>query len=213
MKNSLINMILVLGGISLVASAAVGSVFRATEAPIALAAEASKKAALAEVLPQFEAVTAYETTLDGIAVTVNSASDASGAPVGYAVETATDKGFSGSFRLMVGFTPDGKVRAVKVLEHKETPGLGSKMGDEGNVLFASVEGRSPAEMNMAVRKDGGDVDALTAATITSRAYVDAIARAFNAMQQAGATDANSGATASASTESSTESSTGESATN
>jgi electron transport complex protein RnfG len=84
---------------------------------------------------------------------------------------------------MVGFEPYGKVRAVKVLSHNETPGLGSKMGDEGNVLFASFAGRNPSEMNLAVRKDGGDVDALTAATITSRAYVDAVARAFNAMME------------------------------
>jgi electron transport complex protein RnfG len=101
---------------------------------------------------------------------------------------------------MVGFTPDAKVRAVKVLEHAETPGLGDKMGVEGNPLFASFEGRNPAEMNLAVRKDGGDVDALTAATITSRAYIDAVARAFNAvMQQTGGTqaDAASGATAAA----------------
>ncbi|MDR1671350.1 MAG: RnfABCDGE type electron transport complex subunit G [Alistipes sp.] len=174
-------MILVLGAISFVASAAVGYVYKVTAAPIAAAAEAGKKEALGQVLPAFETVEAVETTLDGLPVTVNTASSAAGEVVGYAVETTTDKGFSGAFRLMVGFTPDGKVRAVKVLSHNETPGLGSKMGDEGNVLFASFDGRNPAEMKLAVRKDGGDVDALTAATITSRAYVDAVARAFNAV--------------------------------
>ena len=63
---------------------------------------------------------------------------------------------------------------VNVLEQNETPGLGTKMADEGNPLFASFEGRNPGEMKLAVKKDGGDVDALTAATISSRAYVDAI---------------------------------------
>jgi electron transport complex protein RnfG len=199
MKNTLTNMILVLGIISFAASAAVGYVYKVTAAPIEAASQASKKEALSKVLPEFEAVEAIETTLDGLAVTVNTATNATGEVVGYAVETSTDKGFSGVFQLMVGFTPDGKVRAVKVLEHKETPGLGSKMGDEGNVLFASFEGRNPSEMKLAVRKDGGDVDALTAATITSRAYVDAVARAFNAMMaQTGAgpgVDASSGASA------------------
>ena len=71
------------------------------------------------------------------------------------------------------------------------------MAAEGNPLFASFEGRSPGDMTLAVRKDGGDVDALTAATITSRAYVDAVARAFNAVMQVTggeAVDGTSGAT-------------------
>jgi electron transport complex protein RnfG len=193
-------MLLVLGAISFVASAAVGYVYKVTEEPIAKAAEAGKIAALGAVLPAFDAVTPTETTLDGLPVTVHTATSTSGEIVGYAVETSTAKGFSGAFRLMVGFEPDGKVRAVKVLSHNETPGLGSKMGDEGNVLFASIAGRNPSEMNLAVRKDGGEVDALTAATITSRAYVDAVARAFNAMLQTSGVqgagiDAASGASA------------------
>ncbi len=196
MKNSLLNMILVLGGISLVASAGVGYVYKITEEPIELAVEANKKAALGEVLPTFDDEVPAQLTLDGIPVVVHTAKEG-GQIVGYAVETATNNGFSGQFKLMVGFTPDGRVRAVKVLEHAETPGLGDKMGVEGNPLFASFDGRSLADMNLAVRKDGGDVDALTAATITSRAYVDAVARAFNAMmEQTGGkeVDAASGAT-------------------
>lgn len=187
-------MILVLGGISLVASAGVGYVYKITEEPIAIANEANTKAALSEVLPAFDETTTTDTTLDGIPVKVHTAT-AAGEVVGYAVETATNNGFSGEFRLMVGFMPDGKVRNVKVLEHAETPGLGSKMADEGNVLFKSFEGRNPSEMNLAVKKDGGDVDALTAATITSRAYVDAVSRAFNAVAElSGETDATTGAT-------------------
>lgn len=201
-------MVIVLGGISLVASAGVGYVYKITEEPIALAAEANKKAALGEVLPAFDAETASEVTLDEIPVTVHTATS-SGELVGYAVETATMNGFSGQFNLMVGFTPDGKVRAVKVLQHNETPGLGSKMADEGNALMASFADRNPGKMNLAVKKDGGDVDALTAATITSRAYVDAVARAFNAVMQATrgvGVDAATGAT-SAATDASDEAST------
>jgi electron transport complex protein RnfG len=196
MKNTLLNMVLVLGGISLVASAGVGYVYRITEEPIAAAVEANKLAALAEVLPSFDKEQATEVTLDGIPVVIHTATQGD-QTVGYAVETATNSGFSGTFKLMVGFTPEGEVRAVKVLEHAETPGLGDKMTAEGNPLFASFEGRSPADMSLSVRKDGGDVDALTAATITSRAYVDAVARAFNAlMEQTGGqtVDGASGAT-------------------
>ena len=56
------------------------------------------------------------------------------------------------------------------------------MADEGNPLIASFQGRNPGEMTLAVKKDGGDVDALTAATISSRAYVDAINRAWMAFK-------------------------------
>ncbi len=202
MKNTLINMVLVLAGISTVAAAGVGYVYKITEAPIAAAVEANKTAALAGVLPAFEAITPAEMTLDEIPVTVHTATQG-GAVVGYAVETATRQGFSGEFRLMVGFSPDGKVLAVEVLQHAETPGLGDKMAVEGNPLLVSFKGRNPGEMNLAVKKDGGDVDALTAATITSRAYVDAVARAFNAvMQSTGGTgvDATTGATTGATPE-------------
>ncbi len=190
-------MILVLGGISLVASAGVGYVYKITEEPIAVAKAQNDRAALMEVLPEFTDSRADTLTLDGLEVVVNTATNG-GEVVGYAVKTITSKGFSGNFSLMVGFTPDGTVRGVKVLEHAETPGLGDKMAKEGNSLFASFEGRNPADMKLAVRKDGGDVDALTAATITSKAYVDAVSRAFNAMMQSpggAGVDATTGATA------------------
>lgn len=189
-------MILVLGVISLIASAGVGYVYKVTEEPIAAAAEANTKAALAEVLPAFDETTPVELVLDEIPVRVHTATQ-DGQTVGYAVETATKSGFSGEIRLMVGFDASGKVLGVKVLQHAETPGLGSKMGDEGNVLFASFEGKNPGGMNLKVKKDGGEVDALTAATITSRAYVDAVGRAYNAYAQmvgAEPADAETGAT-------------------
>ena len=129
-----------------------------------------------------------------------------GAVAGYAVQTMTKQGFSGVVRLMVGFTPEGEVVNVNVLEQTETPGLGTKMADEGNVLLASVKGRKLeskklVDGKLAVTKDGGDVDALTAATISSRAYVDAINRAWMAYKSVATgeapTDTASGATAAA----------------
>ena len=116
------------------------------------------------------------------------------------------QGFGGVVRLMVGFTPEGEVVNVNVLEQTETPGLGTKMADEGNVLLASVKGRKLeskklVDGKLAVTKDGGDVDALTAATISSRAYVDAINRAWMAYKSVATgeapTDTASGATAAA----------------
>jgi electron transport complex protein RnfG len=197
MKNTLSNMILVLGGISLVASAAVGFVYRVTAEPIRLAKEANTRAALSGVLPEFDETQSKSVQIDGMDIVVYTATKGDDV-AGYAVETATQNGYAGEFRLMVGFTPGGEVYKVQVLEHSETPGLGSKMADEGNPLFVSFEGKNPSSMKLSVKKDGGDVDALTAATITSRAYVDAVARAYNALATitgAAEADAASGATA------------------
>ena len=123
-------------------------------------------------------------TVDELPVIVHTAKQGEQV-VGYAVETMTTKGFSGVFRLMVGFRASGEVYNINVLEHSETPGLGSKMGDEDNSLLVSFKDKNPANMKqpLAVTKDGGDVQALTAATISSRAYVDAVVRAYNAVQQ------------------------------
>lgn len=83
---------------------------------------------------------------------------------------------------MYGFDKDGNVTGYQVISHAETPGLGAKMGDwfhspEGH---RSVIGLNPATTNMTVSKDGGDIDAITAATITSRAFLDALRRASSA---------------------------------
>ena len=205
MKSTLLNMTAVLFGITLVASAGVGVVNMITEEPIAAAKEAATKAALTEVLPAFDATTAEVLTIDEMPITVYTATSA-GAVSGYAVQSMTKQGFGGVVRLMVGFTPEGEVVNVSVLEQAETPGLGTKMADEGNALLGSVKGQKLEEKKLvdgklAVKKDGGDVDALTAATISSRAYVDAINRAWMAYKSVASgeapTDVASGATAAA----------------
>ena len=180
MKSTLVNMVAVLFGITLVASAGVGAVHMVTAEPIAQAEAAAKVAALERVLPAFERTESETVTRDEMPITVYTATQGADV-VGYAVETMSKNGFGGPISLMVGFSPAGEVLNVNVLKQTETPGLGTKMADEGNPLLASFEGRNPADMKLAVRKDGGDVDALTAATISSRAYVDAMLRAYAAL--------------------------------
>ena len=198
MKSTLKNMTAVLFGITLVASAGVGVVNMITAEPIAAAKEAATVAALNEVLPAFDETTNAELTIDELPITVYTATK-EGVVSGYAVQTMTKQGFGGTIRMMVGFTPDGEVVNVNVLEQSETPGLGTKMTDEGNPLITSFKGKTPADMKLAVKKDGGDVDALTAATISSRAYVDAMNRAWTAYKNVSAgiapADAATGATA------------------
>ena len=179
MKSTLFNMVMVLFVITLLASAGVGAVHMITEEPIAEARVKATREALKQVLPEFDETEDTALTVENLPVTVHTASE-KGRVVGYAVESMTKNGFSGVIRLMVGFAPDGQILNIRVLEQAETPGLGTKMVDAGNPLEKSFVGRNPAQMKLGVKKDGGDVDALTAATISSRAYVDAVSRAYKA---------------------------------
>lgn len=200
MESTLKNMVAVLFGITLVASAGVGVVNMITVEPIAQSKQAATTAALTEVLPPFDETTSEELTIDEMPITVYTATKG-GVVAGYAVQSMS-MGFGGAVRMMVGFDPDGRVVNINVLEQTETPGLGTKMCDEGNPLLGSVKGqrledKQLVDGKLAVRKDGGDVDALTAATISSRAYVDAVNRAWMAYKSvatgAHATDVASGA--------------------
>ena len=157
------------------------------------------------MLPPFDQTAPEALTIDDMPITVYTATKG-GQVAGYAVESMTKNGFGGAISMMVGFTPDGEVVNVNVLRQAETPGLGTKMADKENVLLGSIQGKKLETMKLvdgklAVKKDGGDVDALTAATISSRAYVDAINRAWMAYKSVATgtapTDVSSGATSAA----------------
>jgi electron transport complex protein RnfG len=118
--------------------------------------------------------------------------DAQGKDLGAAVQSAT-MGFGGDLKVLVGFDPEGNILGYTLLEHAETPGLGAKAdqwfqkGQKGDII-----GKSPAEP-LTVSKDGGQVDAITASTITSRAFLKAVNQAYTAYKATPA-DAKSGAT-------------------
>ena len=118
--------------------------------------------------------------------------DAQKQDLGAAVESTTG-GFGGDLKVLVGFDPEGKILGYTLLEHAETPGLGAKAdkwfqkGEKGDII-----GKSPAEP-LTVSKDGGQVDAITASTITSRAFLLAVNNAYNAYKATPA-DAETGAT-------------------
>lgn len=179
MKSSLKNMVLMLFVIALVCSAAVAVVYDMTKEPIRQAQEQKVVDALKKVLPAFDnspvkeergGCFVYEAT-------------AGGEVVGYAIESTSPNGFNGDIALMVGIAVDGTIYNVEVLAQAETPGLGANMENEDNILTKSFVGRNGAEMNMTVKKDGGDVDALTAATISSRAYAEAVAVAYEVFKE------------------------------
>ena len=179
MKSSLKNMVLVLFSISLIASLCLGVVNMVTEKPIAEAKAAADKAAVKSVLPEFEAV--ETTAIDSLAVVVNKATKG-GEVVGYAIKCESKNGFGGVVKLMVGFDTKGIILNVEVLEQKETPGLGTNMAIKGDSVknpLLKLHGKEASTTKLSVKKDGGDVDALTAATISSRAYVEAVAQAYS----------------------------------
>ena len=198
MKSTLFNMVAVLFSITLIASAGVGAVNMITADAIAEAKAIATKQAIANVLPEFDSSEQSEQTIDDMPIKIHTATKGDDV-VGYAVESMTKDGFGGVIRMMVGFTTDGKINNVNVLEQAETPGLGTKMCDEGNALLSSIQGRNSWEVVFKVKKDGGELDALTAATISSRAYYNAVARAYQAYAVAAGAKAEadgvSGATA------------------
>ncbi|MFH4963461.1 RnfABCDGE type electron transport complex subunit G [Gaetbulibacter sp. M235] len=98
--------------------------------------------------------------------------------VGAAIIGSTDKGFSGLVKIMIGFKPSGDIENVVVLEQKETPGLGTRMTEDK--FLQQFKGVNISTFKLKVKKDGGDVEALTGATISSRAFCDATQTAYDA---------------------------------
>ena len=146
------NMVLSLVIISMVAAGALAGVYMLTLGNIEAQKKAKQEAAKQAVLAGHE---------DGIAV-----------------ETAVD-GFGGTFRVMVGFDQEGNILGYEILEHQETPGLGSHMEHwfkNADKPGQNIIGRKAGALR--VSKDGGDVDAITAATITSRAFLKAVNQAY-----------------------------------
>lgn len=189
-------MVLVLTLITCVAAALLAAVYGLTKEPIAKAAENKINTAIQDVLPQFDNNPFEEKMvlpLEGATVVESSLyresapesltfypATKNGELVGMAVETFTNQGFGGRIALMVGFLPDGTINNTSVISHAETPGLGDKIDASKGDFSKQFEGKNPATFKLAVRKDGGDVDAITASTITSRAFCDAMVRAYNA---------------------------------
>jgi len=181
------NMVLTLFMVTFIASAALGYIYELTKGPIAASKLAKQNNAIKQVVPEFDnepGKESYKMGVDGDTLEFFPAKN-DGELVGTAVSTFTNKGFSGNIKIMVGFLPDGTIHNISVLEHKETPGLGDKMQKSKSDWSVQFNGENPADFKLKVTKDGGDVDAITASTITSRAFCDAVKRAYNAYMEGG----------------------------
>jgi len=201
LKSSLLNMFLSLTVICVVAAAVLAFVNQQTSPSIVASKKAKLENAIKEVVPGFD-----NSPLDDAYMVEISSGDSlkiypakkAGELIGVAVESNTMKGFSGEIKILVGLKPNGEVIDYAVLQHAETPGLGDKMDPwfKTDKNKQSVIGRNLSSGTLSVTKDGGDVDAITAATISSRAFLDAVNRAYAAYANQ-EWDSTTGATGSA----------------
>lgn len=188
-------MILSLTGFSVVAGALLGWVNAVTAEPIAQANAKTLSDAIAVVVPGFDnnPAEAPETIdVNGVSYKIYKATK-DGKFIGAAVESSSN-GFGGTLTVLVGFDPEGNIIDYSLLSHSETPGLGSKAADwfkKG--AKGDITGKNPGNAPLVVSKDGGDIDAITASTITSRAFLLAINNAYAAYKNQHV-DAASGAT-------------------
>ena len=198
LESSLLNMVLVLTGVAVVMGGILAYVNHLTEGPISEQKEKALANGIKTVMVCNDLTVAktdeVKQDVDGKELTfiIYQVKDAQGKDLGAAVQSTT-MGFGGDLKVLVGFAPDGKILGYTLLEHAETPGLGAKADQwfqkdqKGDII-----GKDPKEP-LTVSKDGGQVDVITASTITSRAFLKAVNQAYNAYKVAPA-DGETGAT-------------------
>ena len=199
LKSSVTNMVLVLTGVAVITGCILAYVNHVTEGPIALQKEKTLADGIKAVMGGGELNVAKTDTVKqndskGKEMTyiIYQTQAAQKNDLGAAVESTTS-GFGGDLKILVGFDAQGNILGYTLLEHAETPGLGAKAdkwfqkGAKGDII-----GKNPAE-ELVVSKDGGQVDAITASTITSRAFLLAVNNAYKAFK-ATPVDGETGAT-------------------
>lgn len=180
-KDTFLNMLVSLFVITIISGFLLGFVNNLTLEPKAKAKVAKKTEAIKLVLTSFDnnpviEIKKIKSPLAQDSVEMYPAF-LNNAFVGAAIIGSSEKGFSGLVKIMVGFKPDGSIQNIEVLEHKETPGLGTKMKDEK--FLQQFRNINPSTYKLSVTKDGGEVDALSGATITTRAFCEATQMAFD----------------------------------
>ncbi|MBQ6082801.1 MAG: RnfABCDGE type electron transport complex subunit G [Bacteroidales bacterium] len=178
-ESTLVNMLIALMVITIVSGGVLGFVYGLTK-PAIDQVEANKNLkAINEVLKtDVEIATTEAKVIEDL--TYNLAYDANGDFIGAAVKTYSNNGFGGKVELMVGILKNGYINKVSVLAQAETPGLGANMTNEK--WKSQFDGKNPKEFILKVTKDGGNVDAITAATISSRAVSEAIQKAVDGFE-------------------------------
>lgn len=187
MKSTFLSIVITLTAVTLAAALALGYVFEWTQKPIAAAQLAKQLKAIEAVVPGYDNNPVAEMyrlpTPDGRDTLDVFPAKKGSELIGVAVRTKSGKGYSGNIWLMVGLNPKGDIINIQVIEHQETPGLGSKM--TAATFIGQFIGRNPGERPVRVKKDGGDIDGITGATISSRAFSEAVQLAYETYKQSG----------------------------
>ena len=181
-------MVMVLTGVAVITGCILAFVNHITEKPIAEQKQKTLEDGIKAVMGGGDLNVAKTDTVrqndaNGKELTyiIYQTQDAAKKDLGAAVESTTG-GFGGDLKVLVGFDPEGNILGYEILEHQETPGLGSHMVHwfkNADKPGQNIIGRKAG--NLQVSKDGGDVDAITAATISSRAFLKAINKAYAAI--------------------------------
>lgn len=164
--------VLILTAFAIVAGTALSGVYGLTKVKIEGAAKGERISALKAVLPTL-GLDAREIELQHEGLKIPAVLDGDRANFkGAVLELETRKGYAGKIRFMVGVDQARRVTGLYVLEQAETPGLGTKAKEES--WWGQFKGKGQDNFKFKVKKDGGDADAITAATITSRAITDQV---------------------------------------
>ncbi|MGL4852921.1 MAG: RnfABCDGE type electron transport complex subunit G [Phocaeicola sp.] len=196
LESSLKNMVIVLTCVTVVAGTLLGVVNKLTAEPIAQANAKALSDAIEIVVPGFDnnpAEAPESIELNGATYKIYKATKA-GEFMGAAVESSQNA-FGGKMTILVGFDKEGNIIDYSLLEHAETPGLGSKAADwfkKG--AKGDITGMNPGATPLKVKQDAGQIDAITASTITTRAFLVAVNNAYAAYSGQHSVDTASGAT-------------------
>ena len=178
---TIVQMVVVLLLIAVICSAGVAAIYDATKDTIQQQKDEKEQASLKLVLPEYD----NDLKKDMITINLNGESyqcyvaKKGGQPVGYAVKAGNMNGYNGHVEVLTGFLPDGTIINTQATVLAETPGLGQKAIEPK--YHDQFNGKNPNAFRLTVKKDGGDVDAISAATITSRAYAHAVQTAYDAL--------------------------------
>ena len=216
LKSNMANMAIMLTVIAVVAAGLLAWVNNVTSGPIEAINNATIENGIRSViLGDRDIQFTVDAPVEQEGFVFHSVNDMNGNLIGTAVESTDRNGFGGDLKVMVGFDPEGEILGYTVLEHSETPGLGAQADgwfrqksaevqeQSGivNVLLGApakpgnhnIIGMNPGDDLLVVSKDGGEVDAITASTITSRAFLRAVNSAYKAVFGYSAADGVSGA--------------------
>lgn len=216
LESNIVNMAIVLTVIAVVAGGLLAWVNNVTAGPIEqINNQAIENGIKSVILGDRDTEFRVEAPTESDGFIFHNVYDMSENLIGTAVESTDKNGFGGALKIMVGFDPEGEILGYEVLEHSETPGLGAQadgwfrqksgevkeqsavttvlLGAPGKPGNHNIIGMNPGDDMMTVSKDGGDVDAITASTITSKAFLRAVNAAYKAVFGYTAADAVSGA--------------------